>query len=257
VVVDTTRNNRVIGEVDLNSAPLLIHEEAIYIHEGRQYYIKRLDWEGRRAFAEEVDVDYYTDAEVKTNIKVLDQAAKEATRSGWKYYGDVSVTTLAVMFKKIKFYTHENVGSGPINLPEQEMHTTSFWHEFDPEVLESAGIESSLLGSGLRGLANVLQNVCPLYILSDVYDIRAIPMLKSPFSGRPTVYIYDNYPGGVGYSERIFRIYTDLLRAAGELIKSCPCKYGCPSCVGPLLETGEKGKEITRKLIELELDWAV
>ncbi|MFC2076454.1 DEAD/DEAH box helicase [candidate division KSB1 bacterium] len=253
VVVDTTRDNRVIGEVDLHSTPLLIHEDAIYIHQGRQYFINSLDWDGRRAYAEEVDVDYYTDAETKTNISVLDITESEPNLSGAKGYGEVSVTTVAVMFKKIKFYTHENVGAGRINLPELTMHTLSFWREFDLESLAAAGIEDSQIGGGLRALANLLVNVAPVYILSDFFDLRAVPMVRAPFSGRPTVYLYDNYPGGVGYSERLFRIYPDLLKASRELLAACPCTSGCPSCVGPLLEIGETGKQVARRLIDLEL----
>jgi DEAD/DEAH box helicase domain-containing protein len=253
VIVDTTRDNRVIGEVDLHSAPILIHEDAIYIHQGRQYFVNSLDWDGRRAYTEEVDVDYYTDAETKTDIAVLEMTESEPCRSGAKGYGEVSVTTVAVMFKKIKFYTHENVGAGRINLPELTMHTLSFWHEFDPESLSAAGIDDSKIGGGLRALANLLANVAPVYILSDFFDLRAVPMVRAPFSGRPTVYLYDNYPGGVGYSERIFRVYPDLLKAAGELLKACPCKAGCPSCAGPILEIGEDGKQTAERLIALEL----
>jgi DEAD/DEAH box helicase domain-containing protein len=253
VVVDTTRDNRVIGEVDLHSAPLLIHEDAIYIHQGRQYFINSLDWDGRRAYAEEVDVDYYTDAETKTNISVLDVTESETNQSGDKGYGEVSVTTVAVMFKKIKFYTHENVGAGRINLPELTMHTVSFWRDFDFDSLAATGIEDAQIGGGLRALANLLVNVAPVYILSDFFDLRAVPMVRAPFSGRPTVYLYDNYPGGVGYSERIFRIYPDLLKASREVLDACPCASGCPSCVGPLLEIGETGKQVARRLIELEL----
>jgi DEAD/DEAH box helicase domain-containing protein len=253
VIIDVTDNAKVIGEIDLQSAPLTVYEGAIYIHESAQYEIERFDYDHQKAYGRQVDVDYYTDAESKTEIKVLDVAANFDFSRTAKSHGEVSVTTLPVMYKKIKFHTHENIGSGRIHLPEQEMHTTSYWMDFRPDEIEKAGIAEADLGGGLKALSNVLVNVVPIYIMCDPNDIRSVSMVRSPFSQRPTIFIYDNYPGGVGYSQKIFRVHDSLLQVAGELMTGCGCEGGCPSCAGPSLEIGESGKKSALKLLDLAM----
>jgi len=253
VIIDVTDKARVIGEVDLQSAPLVVYEGAVYIHESRQYTIEEFDYENQKAYGREVDVDYYTDAESKTDIKVLDVSAQVELAHGNKGHGEVSVTTLPVMYKKIKFHTHENIGTGRIHLPEQEMHTTSYWMDFRPDLIEKAGIGDADVGGGLKALSNVLVNVVPIYIMCDPNDIRSVSMVRAPFNQRPTIYIYDNYPAGVGFSQKIFRLHDTLLEVARELISRCGCDSGCPSCVGPALEVGESGKKSALELIEIAM----
>jgi DEAD/DEAH box helicase domain-containing protein len=250
VILDSTDRNKIVGEMDYFSAPIFLHKDAIYLHGADQYQIEELDWDGKKAYAKEVEVDYYTDTITKTDLKVLEVAQRLEEPAGNRAHGEVSVTTLATMFKKIKFRTHENVGFGKINLPELEMHTTSFWYELPADVgfkLEFSGEE---LGGSLRALANMLRNVAPLWVMCDPRDIRTFPQVKSPFTDRPTVYVYDNYPGGVGFSQKLFHLSNDVWKACGEMIRSCECTDGCPSCVGPKLEVGEGGKEGALKLIE-------
>ena len=242
VILDSTDRNRIIGEMDYFSAPIFLHKDAIYLHGADQYQIEELDWDGKRAYAKEVEVDYYTDTITKTDLKVLEVTERFDEPAGNRAHGEVSVTTLATMFKKIKFRTHENVGFGKINLPELEMHTTSFWFEFPPDVGSKLGFSGEELGGSLRALANMLRNVAPLWVMCDPKDIRAFPEVKSPFTDRPTVYVYDNYPGGVGFSQKLFHLSGDLWKACGEMIRSCECMDGCPSCVGPKMEVGEGGK---------------
>jgi DEAD/DEAH box helicase domain-containing protein len=256
VIIDVTDHARVIGEIDQQSAPLVVYEGAVYIHESQQYEIEKFDFENKKAYGRAVDSDYYTDAESKTDIKVLDVAAQAELTHGNKAHGEVSVTTLPVMYKKIKFHTHENIGSGRIHLPEQEMHTTSYWMDFRPDTIEAAGIAEADLGGGLKALANVLVNVVPIYIMCDPNDIRSVSMVRAPFNERSSIYIYDNYPGGVGFSQKIFRMHDTLLEIARELISGCGCESGCPSCVGPSLEVGETGKKNALKLADLALSKA-
>jgi len=250
VILDAKDRSRVIGECDYFSAPMLIHQGAIYLHESLAYQIRELDWEGRKAYAEEAKVDYYTDANLKTNIQVLDVFKKQDKGGIGLFQGEVNVTTLVTMYKKIKLHTHENVGWGKVSLPEQSMHTTSFWLEFGKSALEELKLSPENFSTGLKGLSNLLGKIVPLFIISDPRDIRSVPMVRSPFSQLPTVYIYDNYPGGVGFSEKIYNIAGQLLQACLELVQSCPCKEGCPSCVGPPLEVGDMAKENTLALIK-------
>ena len=253
VIIDVTNKSRVIGEVDFHGAPLVVYEGAIYLHESRQYEIVEFDYDNKKAYCRSVDTDYYTDAESKTDIKVLEVEAEAELENGNKAHGEVSVTTLPVMYKKIKFHTHENLGTGRIHLPEQEMHTTSYWIDFRPDAVEAAGLTDSDLGGGLKALSNVLVNVVPIYIMCDPSDIRSVSMVCAPFNQRPTIYIYDSYPGGVGFSQKIFRLHDTLLGVARELILQCGCESGCPSCVGPPLDVTEEGKKSALKLIGIAM----
>ncbi len=254
VIIDTTRGERVIGEVDLFSAPVMVHDEAIYLHEGEPYHVDKLDWDRRQAMVRRVQSDYYTDAQTKTDIRVLDEFEESPVSGGKKGHGEVSVTCVATLYKKIKFGTHENVGSGRIHLPEMTMHTTAYWWELDERVLETLKLTESSLGDGLKAVANLLANVAPIWVMTDPNDLRTIPMRRSPFAGKPTVYIYEHIPGGVGYGKKLYQNHGLILSAARDLIRSCHCASGCPSCVGPMLEVGEKGKESALRLLEWGLE---
>lgn len=249
VIIDTTdQQEQVIGEMDKASVPTLIYEGAIYLHEGEQYAIHRLDYQNQKAYAERVKVNYYTDAQTETNIKVLDIFEKGEELNMEHTYGEVAITTVSTCYKKIKFYTHENIGFGEISLPPEEMHTTAYWLALTNDISELLELQESEntsfnLSNGLLALANVIINVVPLYVMCDPQDIRVVSEVRSPFNGKPTIYIYDNYPGGVGFSEKMFELRRPLLKAAQELILGCGCEKGCPSCVGPIDEVGIKGKE--------------
>ncbi len=249
VILNTTDSNRVIGEVDFFSAPMLLHPEAIYIHLGNQYQVQELDWEGKKAYVKEDKVDYYTDAETKADLKVL-EINQDAGSISW---GEISITNVTVLFKKIKFETHENVGSGKLAMPEIEMHTTSFWQEFHEDIGEELGFGRANLGAGLRGMANVLQIVAPIYLMCDPRDLRAVSQVKSAFTEKPTIYIYESVPGGVGYAQKLFRVAPEIFAAAKQLVRDCDCEYGCPSCVGPEIEVGKSGKKNVLSLLEYSL----
>jgi DEAD/DEAH box helicase domain-containing protein len=246
-IIDTSDGARVIGEVDRYAAPTTVYEEAIYLHEGRQYQVEKLDYDEKKAYVRRVDVDYYTDANLAVELKVLDEAAASEARPAVAAHGEVRVTYVPTIFKKIKFDTHENIGSGPINLPQEEMHTTSFWVALNEAV--TAGLGRERTQSGLVGLGNLLVQVAPLFLMCDPGDIRVVCQIRSPHTGRPTAFLYEFYPGGVGLSERLHRLRQDLLLRCLELVEACPCIDGCPSCVGPVGEVGDGAKETARFLL--------
>lgn len=246
VIINRDADDAVIGEVDFPSAPLLLHEDAVYMHEGRTFQVERLDWEGQVAYVREVSVNYYTDANVKTDIRIIDEFRTEPAGRGWRSEGEVSVTLIVPMYKKIKFDTRENLGTGRITLPPQEMHTTSFWYSLDPP--EGADFLPDI-GGGLRGVAELFQNLAPLLVMCDPRDIRAVSMVRSPFNGLPVVHIYDNHPGGVGFTARLYRQFPSLVERALERVSECGCPSGCPSCVGPELVVGKAGKRTARDLL--------
>ncbi len=251
VIINTSDDNSVLGEVDLHSAPMLIHEQAIYLHQSKQFVIDKLDWDGRTAYAREVEVDYYTDSIEESDIKVLtvDMSERIETEHGdhvacaHRYFGEVAVSTIVPKYKKIRFETHENVGFGNIHLPQLDKQTESYWLEISEELFHKLAQSDIDIGGGLRALATAMSNVVPVFVLCDPKDICAAPMVRAPFSSLPTIYLYDMYPGGIGIARRIYDIDQQIFAAADELIKNCTCRTGCPSCVGPSLEIGNRGKE--------------
>jgi DEAD/DEAH box helicase domain-containing protein len=253
VILNESNHSEVVGEVDYFSAPIFLHPEAIYLHGAKQYQVTRLDWEGKKAYVKEVEVDYYTDAETKSDLKVLDVNRRGSFGDAEIACGEVSVTSVTVLFKKIKFHTHENVGCGELSMPELEMHTSAFWYSFPDDIALKVGLERTQFAGALRGLANVLGKIAPLWVMCDARDLRSISQVRAPFTGRPTVYIYENIPGGVGLSEKLFTEAERLFESCREHVRSCPCDAGCPTCVGPPLEVGDDGKEGALKLLQYML----
>ncbi len=242
VIVDQTNpaDAQVIGQMDRPSAATMLHDEAIYLHLGRQYEVLRLDWEEKKAYVRAVDADYYTDANLAVRLNVLD----EFGRAGERAWGEVSVTYLATIYKKIKLDTHENVGWGKIRLPEDTFHTTAFWltvpkRSWSPEEIER----------GLNGMAHVLANVAPLFLMCDPRDLGVYSETRGPFTGQPTVFLYDSVPGGIGFAERLFASFDQILESAGAVVDACSCDDGCPSCVGAPVGLDDGGKSVTRELL--------
>ena len=253
VILDTSDDGRVIGEVDLFAAPIELYQNAIYMHQSMQYTVDELDLEDRKAYVRPIEADYYTDAQIKVALKVLDTFREEQTGGAAKYSGEVSVTWLPSIYKKIKFGTHENVGWGEIHLPQSTMHTASYWLEFPQDVAERTGLEQKALSQALNGLANTLRQVAPVQVLCDVTDIRSSAELRAPITQCPTIFLYESYPGGVGFSDKLFTHHNQLLEAAASLMGACSCVEGCPSCVGPALEVGEYGKSGALNLARIAL----
>jgi DEAD/DEAH box helicase domain-containing protein len=254
VVIDTTTEARVIAEVAFSAALTALHEKAIYLHEGKQYHVDRFDYEQRKAYVSRVDCDYYTDAIDYTQVKTLLEFESSPIGRALRAYGDVRVNRQIVGFKKIKFYTNENVGSGKLSMPEQEMHTTAFWLHFPAEFLAGlAGFTPTEKQSGILGLGNALRTVAALLLMCDPRDLGVALSGEAGdgFAFEPSLYLYDVYPGGIGQSAPLYRLAPKLVSETGELIASCPCEAGCPSCVGPAGEIGERGKEVAARIVEL------
>jgi len=216
------------------------------MHLGQQYHVDRLDWEEKKAYVRPVDVDYYTTANLSVDLKVLDVADERTEVGCQSSHGDVAVSYLATIFKKLKLDTHENVGWGKISIPQEDMHTTAYWLSLKgPLPVE----KRSDLQAGLSGVANLLSAVAPLFLMCDPRDLQAVPQIKSPFSGLPTVYLYETRPGGVGSAEGLFQRHASLVKAAVDLVRECPCPGGCPSCVGPSVDESPRAKKIALELL--------
>jgi DEAD/DEAH box helicase domain-containing protein len=270
VVVDTTGDPRVIAEVDFTSAPATLHEKAIYILEARTYQVERFDFDNRKAYVTESASDHYTDAITYTKVTILDTFAADAEEmAAVRNHGEVHVVSRVVGFKKIKFYTNENVGSGELSLPEQQMHTTAYWLAVPAAVMAGLPHAADDRRDGVVGLAFAMRNIAQLLLMCDRHDIGLSvdggSLERSPrvggaaaalerISNEPKIFIYDNYPGGVGFSEPLYRMHRDLVARTRDLVATCPCESGCPSCVGPIGETGPLAKTVALRLADLLLD---
>jgi DEAD/DEAH box helicase domain-containing protein len=245
IIIDQTNvaDVKVIGEMDRFSSMTLLHEEAIYLHQGTQYQVEKLDYEEKKAYVREVDVDYFTDANLAVSLNVLEVDKETKNDQNAKAYGDVMVVAKATIFKKIKFETHDNIGSGPIHLPEEELHTSATWLTFQNENLSEEKLEA-----GLLGIAHVLRHVAPLFVMCDANDLHVVPQVKAVHNQQPTIFIYDRYPGGIGLSEKVYGSWNTVLDQALSMIEKCPCEKGCPSCTGTL-EEGSNSKALAVKLI--------
>ena len=252
VVVDITNQHEVIAEVSFAMALATLHEKAIYLHEARQYQVEKFDYEGRKAYVRRVDSDYFTDAIDYTQVKELEQFETRDVHGARSAHGDVRVNTQVVGFKKIRFYTLENVGAGNLSMPEQEMHTTAFWLHFPADFLARfVDLTPSEKQHGLTGLANVLRTVAALLLMSDPRDLGLAivdDISKGPIF-EPDLFLFDKYPGGIGQSQPLFSHTARLLAGALDVLKSCPCEVGCPACVGPVGEVGERGKQAALQIL--------
>jgi len=280
VVVDTTEagNHRVIAEVDWDSAFTTVHQGAIYMVESQQYHVDKLDLDRMKAYVRKVDVDYYTDAMTFTHVRVIEEFDSRPAPNLIIEHGEVQVVRKVVGYKKIKFYTSENVGYGEVNLPEKDMHTTSYWFTIPKNRLESLPYTRAEIIDGLSGLAYSLHHMAAMLLMADVRDLdRSIGdksgawFVRHGLEGRsivpgglashdaqvkvdafdPTVFIYDAYPGGIGFSDLLFTKHRDLVSSARASITACPCEQGCPSCTGPTLEVGARAKEVALAILDL------
>jgi DEAD/DEAH box helicase domain-containing protein len=301
----------VIGEVDFSSALTTVHPKAIYLHQGQQYHVDRLDFDQRKAYVRRVNIDYYTDAVRYTQVRVLEIAEEEgiadppvdespmegasghatielvpservssescpssasSTSFASRSHGDVLVRSQVIGFKKIKFFTNENVGDGKLELPENEMHTTAFWITLERSLLIGLPFALSDRQSGIFGLLHALESMATLLLMCDRRDLGtavgerpASPGVEADWQEfstamndpaqmkelfEPNLYLYDAYPGGIGFSEPLYRVHDLLLQRTRELIASCACDSGCPSCVGPAGMHSERTKEAALAILE-------
>jgi len=317
-----------IGTVDGESAAWMAHPGAIYMHEAGQYFVEELDLEQGVARLKPIESDYYTEPLQQTEVDLLSTGASETTPGSVKNWGDLKITTHVSGFRKKRWYTHENLGDEPLELPPSELQTTGYWLSLSEETvarLREAGawtndpndygpdwtkirervrtrdqftcqvcgaVESSRqhdvhhkvpfraftsreeanrldnlttlcpschhkveqnvrIRSGLAGLAYVLGNLAPLFLMCDLGDLgRHIEPVENQTFGPPTVVIYDSIPAGIGFSQKLFELHNELIARALELVSACPCTDGCPSCVGPGGENGGGGKQESLEILK-------
>jgi DEAD/DEAH box helicase domain-containing protein len=237
VIIDLS-TDKTIAEMDWRSTHTMLHEQAIYQHEGRQFQVERLDFENHKAFVRPVEPDYYTDAMTFTKVTVMSRANEAKAPTHELGTGDVSVVERVVGYKKIKFHTHENVGYGDVRLPEMQMHTTAVWLTVPEATLTSLVAPRPDVMDALRGLLSAMHTVAAVGLMVDPRDLgQCVGGRDGDGHGStlfdPTLYLYDHVPGGVGLASRLFDEREALLRRTRDLLDGCACDEGCPACVGP------------------------
>jgi len=283
VVIDTTardekqtKRRSIIAEVDWGSAFATIYPKAIYLVESEPFEVQELHFredEEKVAYVKRVAVDYFTDAISAKGVWILQRLTEASQPAYLAEQGEVLVAEKVVGFKKIKMGTLENVGSGEVELPQQEKQTTAAWITVTSEVLARVGPSREELIDGLRAVTYLLHHLAPIFLLCDIRDLGSwlgdtTPATSGVAATRdsakrrlmeaehfnPTIYLYDSHAGGIGLAEHVFEILPDLLRRGLDTLESCACQVGCPSCVGPVNEVGRRAKATARALLRALTD---
>ncbi|OLC17795.1 MAG: hypothetical protein AUH29_01105 [Candidatus Rokubacteria bacterium 13_1_40CM_69_27] len=278
LVIDTTardekqtKRRQIIAEVDWGSAFATIYPKAIYLVESEPYEVQELRFredEEKVAYVKRVTVDYFTDAVSAKGVWILRRLAEREHPVYVAEQGEVLVAEKVVGFKKIKMGTLENVGSGQVELPQQEMQTTSAWITVPEDVLGRVSPSREELIDGLRAVTYLLHHLAPIFLLCDIRDLGSwlgdtTPAetgavatrestkrrLMSAERFHPTIYLYDAHAGGIGLAERVFDVLPLLLQRGRETLEACSCRWGCPSCVGPVNEVGRRAKATAANLL--------
>ncbi len=265
VIIDKS-TGRALAELDWRATPTMLHEQAIYQHDGEQYQVEKLDYENHKAFVTKVVPDYFTTAMTNRKISVIEETKRGPIGRASAAWGEVSVVEKVVGYKKIKFHTHENAGYGDVRLPDIQKHTTSFWLTVPEALCEELGMGRAAAIDGLRGVGRALETVATLALMCDPRDLgqtlgdvgdddappRASGGAHAGFD--PTIFLFDNVPGGVGLAERIHEHAGELLARAGHLIGNCTCAEGCPLCVGAASNEGSTRKRAALGMLSLLRD---
>jgi DEAD/DEAH box helicase domain-containing protein len=229
-IVDTSTGTSVIGSTDELSAFMQLHTEAVYIHEGDTYFVSELNLTEKVAYVHRAELDYYTQAITDRRVQVQEVETEKEQEQGKVWFGEVSVTYITYMFKKIKFYSQDSIGFGKVSLPPSTLETCAFWISPALDTLARVRQWGRNPQDGLLGIANVLTAVLPLYAMCDSMDIGSV--VDSSNTGVPTIFVFDRFPGGIGYAAKGYELVSAILEACLQLIEECSCSGGCPSCVG-------------------------
>jgi len=231
-----------VGEVDAPSAPLLIHTDAIYLHRGQSYLIESLDLEEHTARARVSGVDYFTEPLVSVEVEPGRPERTEVFNGITLGYGDAQIITQVTGYRRLRLFTHESLGEEELYFPPDRMETTSCF------LILGAGAYAGAGTLALQGLGYLLSRVAPLHVLCDAGDIRS-HCRGGGEAGEGLLHLYDNHPGGAGFSGKIFEGFQRLVAAAVEIARGCPCLRGCPSCFGPGTAADPQAKSAATDLL--------
>ncbi len=238
IIAETEGGPQVIGSLDEFGAFFQVHKHAVYLHNGQTYFVDQLDTARKIARVSQKALDYYTQAVEETSIAVNNTEMSGPWRVSDVCFGDVSVSSLVTMFKKVKFDHRDSIGWENLDLPERTLDTAACWIVPPQAGLNRCRRYGRVPSEGLKGIANVVGEVLPLFAMCDVVDIGTT--VDSSNTGRPTAFVYDRHPGGIGFSEKAYEMIEDVMTACWMVVSECECEAGCPSCVGaPVPSVGD------------------
>jgi len=229
-IMDAKDGNRVMGTVDAISALELLYPEAIYLHEGDTFFVRELDLEQKVAFVEPREVDYYTQPVLDMRIQVRAEARDRAWAGEQVHLGDVTYSWQTLAMKKIRFHSRDAIGYHPLALPRLTLDTSGFWFAPGPEAWSAVTRAGWNPVEGLSGVRNLFLKLLALLAMCDPSDLGG--MIDSSQLGKPALFVFDRYPGGLGFSEQGWARLEELAESALAHLEACDCDGGCPACVG-------------------------
>ncbi|HRU07733.1 MAG TPA: DUF1998 domain-containing protein, partial [Candidatus Brocadiia bacterium] len=238
-IQDVTAGEKVIGTMDEISALSQLHTHAVYLHGAETYFVRELNLQQKIAFVEKRELDYYTQAVQTSQIQVDEIHEETPWRGATLGFGDVTVTSTIPMFKKVRFHSRDSLGYEELELPPQSLETVAMWLCPPDEICEEMKRLGLVVGEGLIGIANIMAEVAPMFVLCDTQDIGVVVNASS--LGREALFLHDRYPGGMGYARRCKESIEPLMQAAAAVARECACEDGCPSCVGSPAPAGPGG----------------
>jgi len=251
-VVDASQGNRELETVEAAVAFFEIHPGAIYLHQGETYLIAQLDLLSHTAYAQPVDVDYYTQTKDITEVSIVDVIERKEAGGVGVYLGEVEVTTDVVGFKRKRQFTEEVIGEEALDLPSQTFPTVALWFDIPDRTVFALAEKGLDLAGGLHATEHAAIALLPIFALCDRNDVGGMSTALHADTGRPQVFIYDAYPGGIGIAEKGFELVEELWRATLRAISECPCESGCPSCIQSP-KCGNNNEPLDKKAAELIL----
>jgi DEAD/DEAH box helicase domain-containing protein len=239
--------------IEASVALFQIFPGAIYLHQGESYLVEELDLAARTAHARPVTVNYYTQDKEITDLHIVRVMREKNCGRIKVYLGEVEVTTRVVGFKKLAQFTEEVIGEEPLDLPPQRFPTVALWFDMPPGVAARLSKDQLDFAGGLHATEHAAIAILPLFALCDRNDIGGVSTPLHPDTGRPQVFIYDAYPGGIGIAEKGFDLVEELWQTTLKAIKECPCEEGCPSCVQSP-KCGNNNKPLDKKAAQILLE---
>ena len=236
VAVIDRDSGELLGQVEAERAFTTIHPGAIYLHLGRSYEVAELDVDSRRAIVAEFAGDWYTQPKKETAVyveEIDEQRQIGPTRGGAVElnFGEVSVSEQVIAFQRKSLNDHSVIDMVALDLPEQNFPTQALWYVLPDELAGPPAMPSEVLLGALHAAEHSQIAVLPLLAMCDRWDIGGLSTNIHFQTGRPTIFIYDGHPGGVGIAKRGYDEFERLVGDAARLVGECPCEDGCPSCV--------------------------
>jgi DEAD/DEAH box helicase domain-containing protein len=231
VSVVEASTGRLLGTVDPGSSHFMLHNGAVYLHQGASYVVDDLDLDDAVALVHADEPDWSTHARDVTNVSVVDVRSYVDVGPVGLFLGEVDVTSQVVSYQRRRIATGEVIDTRPLDLPVRELRTVAVWFTVSPRCLDDAGVPFADVPGSLHAAEHAAIGLLPLMATCDRWDIGGLSTAVHPQTGQPTVFVHDGYPGGAGFAERGYRAAVEWVRATRDAIRSCGCADGCPACV--------------------------